>query len=199
MDRTASSLGWSAQETPPMPAELAPPPIDATAPTIARTERIIVRRPAQAVFAYVIGGPLEEMIPATRQLPGVTGTTLLTPGPWGGVGERRHVHLTDGSQTTEQGLASTPGERFAYEVWDYTTAAGKPIAYALGEFLFKPLEGDRTEIAWTYAFRLRGDIFPGSLGGVGRWLMRRVFLDTAYAQLMRSSLAAIRAALEAGA
>jgi hypothetical protein len=183
-----------------MTAELAPPPaIDPKAATIARTERIVVARPADAVFAYVVAGPLAEMIPVTKQLPGVTGTTLLTPGPWGGVGERRLVHLSDGSQTTEQGLESAPGERFRYEVWDYSTAAGKPIAYGLGEFVFKVLEGGRTEIAWTYAFRLRPNMFPGNLGGLGRWLMRRVFLDTAYAELMRASLAAIKAALEADA
>jgi len=180
-----------------MPADLAPPPtIDPKAPMIARTERIVVPRPPAQAFDYVVGGPLEAMIPATRQLPGVTGVTPLTPGPWGGVGGRRHVHLTDGSQTTEQVLETVRGERFRYEVWDYSTAAGKPIAYALGEFLFKPLEGGRTEIVWTYAFRLRGDMFPGSLGPLGRWLMRLVFLDTAYARLMRAALAAIRKALE---
>jgi hypothetical protein len=180
-----------------MTAELAPPPVvDPQAPTIARTERIVVARPADAVFAYVVAGPLAEMIPATRKLPGVTGTTLLTPGPWGGVGERRYVHLTDGSQTTEQGLESVPGQRFRYEVWDYSTAAGKPIAYALGEFVFTALDDKRTEIVWTYAFRLRSNMFPGNLGWLGRRLMRLVFLDTAYAELMRASLAAIKARLE---
>lgn len=182
-----------------MTADLAPPPVvDPTAPMIARTERIVVNRPPAAVFDYVVGGPLAEMIPATRPLPGVTGVTLLTPGPWGGAGERRIVHLTDGSQTTEQVLTSTPPESFRYQVWDYSTAAAKPITYALGEFLFKPLGGGRTEIVWTYAFRLRGEVFPGNLGGFGRWLMRRVFLDTAYARLMQASLAAIRARLERG-
>jgi hypothetical protein len=184
-----------------MTAELAapPPPIDPAASTIARIERVVVHRPPADVFAYVVAGPLEAMIPATRQLPGVTGTTLLTAGAWGDAGARRHVHLSDGSQTTERVLDAQPGADFRYQVWDYTTAAGKPIAYALGEFLFKPLEGGRTEIVWTYAFRLRDDIFPGNLGGLGRWLMRRVFLDTAYARLMRASLAAIRQALERGA
>ncbi len=174
-----------------------PPPVDPAAPMIARTERVTVARPAAAVFDYVVLGPLERMIPQTRRLPGVTGVTSLTPGPWSSVGERRIVHLSDGSQTTEQVLESTPGERFRYEVWDYSTAAGKPIAYALGEFVFRALDDKRTEIVWTYAFRLRSDMFPGNLGALGRGLMRRVFLDTAYAELMRSSLAAIRRSLEA--
>jgi hypothetical protein len=176
-----------------------PPPIDPAAPMISHTARIVVGRPADAAYAYTVGGPLQAMIPKTRALPGVTGVTLLTPGPWGGVGERRHVHLSDGSQTTEQVLEAIPGERFRYEVWDYSTAAGKPIAYALGEFRFAALDGGRTEIAWTYAFRLRGDVFPGALGGLGRWLMQMVFIDGPYATLMRASLAAIKANLEAGA
>jgi hypothetical protein len=166
---------------------------------IARTERLVAARPAAAVFAYVVSGPLAEMIPQTKKLPGVTGVTLLTPGPWGGVGERRIVHLSDGSQTTEQVLESAPGKRFRYEVWDYSTAAGKPIAYALGEFVFRAVDDERTEIVWTYAFRLRSNMFPGNLGALGRWLMRLVFLDIAYAELMRNALAAIRRSLEAGA
>lgn len=180
-----------------MTEALAPPPaVDPKARMIARTERIVVARPSAAVFDYVVAGPLAEMIPATKQLPGVTGVTPLTPGSWGGVGQRRLVHLSDGSQTTEQVLEAARGQHFRYEVWDYSTAAGKPIAYALGEFLFKPLAGGRTEIVWTYAFHLRDDMFPGSLGAFGRWLMRRVFLDTAYARLMQASLAAIRKTLE---
>lgn len=181
-------------------AELAPPPtVDPAAPMIARTERIVIGRRPEAAFAYVLLGPLETMIPQTRRLPGVTGVTPLTPGPWGTVGARRRVHLSDGSQTTEQVLESVSGERFRYEVWDYSTAAAKPVAYALGEFRFVGLEGGRTEIVWTYAFRLRGDVFPGNLGGFGRGLLQRAFLDSAYAELMRTSLAAIRAALEGGA
>jgi hypothetical protein len=177
--------------------DLAPPPaIDADAPMLAHTERIVVGRPAPAVFRYVLEGPLQDMIPVTRRLPGVTGTTMLTPGAWGAVGGRRRVHLSDGSRTTEQVLESRPDERFRYQVWDYTTPAGKPIAYALGDFEFRPVDGSATEIVWTYAFRLRGEMIPGALGGFGRWLMRKAFVDTAYAGLMRAALDAIKTSLE---
>ena len=183
----------------PADAELAPPPaIDPAAPMIAHTERVVVDRAAPAVYAYVVEGPLERMIPVTRRLPGVAGTTVLTDGPWGCVGARRHVHLTDNSRTTEQVLEATPSERFRYEVWDYSTAAAKPIAYAIGDFQFEAAGvGERTEITWTYAFRLRPNVFPGNLGGLGRFLIRQAFIDTAYAELMRASLAAIKAEIEA--
>ncbi|MBS0335181.1 MAG: SRPBCC family protein [Proteobacteria bacterium] len=174
-----------------------PPAIDPDAPMIARTEQVVVDRPPGEVFAYVVGGPLERMIPVTRRLPGVSGTTLLTSGPWGVVGQRRHVHLTDGSRTTEQVLECEPGQRFRYEVWDYSTSAARPIAYALGDFRFEAAGvGERTDLIWTYAFRLRPDIFPGVLGGLGRGLMRLAFIDTAYAELMCASLAAMKREIE---
>lgn len=182
-------------------AQLAPlPPVDPAAPMISRTERIVVDRPPAQVYAYVVAGPLERMIPVTRRLPGVSGTTVLTAGPWGGVGQRRHVHLTDGARTTEQVLEAAPGERFRYEVWDYSTAAAKPIAYALGDFQFAAAGvGERTELIWTYAFRLRPNVFPGNLGGLGRMLLRLALVDGPYAELMRASLAAMKREIEAAA
>jgi hypothetical protein len=190
------------REAPVTEAEpLAPPPaIQPGAAMIARTEQVVIDRPPAEVFTYVVGGPLEKMIPVTRRLPGVAGTTLLTPGAWGDVGARRHVHLTDNSRTTEQVLECAPGQRFRYEVWDYSTAAAKPIAYALGDFRFEAAGvGERTDLIWTYAFRLRPDIFPGNLGGLGRFLMQMAFIDTAYAELMRAALAAIKAQMDGAA
>ncbi|MBS0362745.1 MAG: SRPBCC family protein [Proteobacteria bacterium] len=175
------------------------PPIDPAAPMIAHTERIAIDRPPLETYAYVVEGPLERMIPVTKRLPGVSGTTILTGGPWGGPGQRRHVRLTDGARTTEQVLEAEPGQRFRYEVWDYTSAAARPVAYALGDFQFESAGvGERTDLIWTYAFRLRPDVFPGNLGGLGRLLMRMAFIDGAYAELMRASLAAIKAEIEKG-
>jgi hypothetical protein len=182
----------------PAPTELAKPPaIDSAAPMISRTEVVAIDRPPAAVHDGVVLGALEEVVLATKRLPGVAGVTPLTPGPWGAPGGRRIVRLTDGAETTEQVLENTP-ERFRYQVWNYTTAAAKPVAYALGEFRFAPLDGGaRTELTWTYAFRLRSDRFPGNLGGLGRTLMKMAFIDSAYAELMRTALAAIKGKLEA--
>lgn len=180
-----------------MPTDDFPPPpaVDPDAPMIARTERIVIDRTPQAVSEWVVQGALEEMVLPTKRLPGVAGVTPLTPGPWGTPGGRRTVRLTDGAQTTEQVIVHTP-ELFRYQVWNYTSAAARPVAYALAEFRFAALEGGRTKLTWTYAFRLRGDRFPGSLGGLGRWLMRIAFLDSAYAELMRTALNAIKARIE---
>ena len=180
-----------------MRTELAPPPvIDPAAPMIARTDRIVIDLPPLVLAERLLSAKLEDQIPETPGLPGVVGTTRLTPGEWGGAGSRRMVHLSDGGSATEQILEYAAGEGFRYQVWDYTTAAARPIAYAIGEFRYQPLAGDRTEVVWTYAFRLRADRFPGFLGPLGRWLLRVAFLDRAYAVLMRETLKAMKAYAE---
>lgn len=179
------------------PGGLTPPPaIDPAAPMIARTDRIVIERPAKALFDWNMAQKLEDNLPATGALPGVVGTTQLTPGAWGVPGARRIVHLSDGGSATEQVLEVIPGERFRYQVWDYTTAAARPIAFAIGEFSYVPLDARRTEIVWTYAFRLRGNRFPGVLGPLGRWLLKVAFLDRAYAVLMRETLNSMKIAAE---
>lgn len=180
-----------------MTADLPPPPvIDPAAPMISRTDRIVIERPRQALFDWNMAQKLEDNLPATGALPGVVGTTQLTPGDWGVVGARRVVHLSDGGSATEQILELTPGERFRYQVWNYTTAAARPIAYALGEFRYVALDERRTEVVWTYSFRLRGNRFPGFLGPLGRWLLKVAFLDRAYAVLMSETLKVMKSSAE---
>src|SRR5712671_4288701 len=134
-------------------ADLPPPPaIDSAAPMIARTDRLVIVRPRQALFDWNMAQKLEDNLPDTGALPGVVGTTQLTPGDWGVAGARRVVHLSDGGSATEQILEMIPPERFRYQVWDYTTAAARPIAYAIGEFRYVPLDERRTGVVWTYAF-----------------------------------------------
>jgi len=181
-----------------MPTDLAPPPvIDPDAPMIARTDRIVIDLPPGPLFELLQKAKLEDQLTETRGLPGVVGTTQLTPGEWGRAGSRRVVHLSDGGSATEQVLEYVPGERFRYQVWDYTTAAARPIAYAIGEFRYLPFAGNRTEVVWTYAFRLRSDRFPGFLGPLGRWLLKVAFLDRAYAVLMAETLKAMKRYAEA--
>jgi hypothetical protein len=180
-------------------SDLPPPPaVDPAAPMIARTERIVIEAPIAAFWDWSLKTPLESILTQTGGLPGVVGTTPLTPGEWGVPGERRIVRLSDGSSCTEQILEADPPHGFRYQVWDYSTAAARPIAYAVGEFRHVALDAGRTEVVWTYAFRLRGDRFPGMLGPLGRRLMKTVFLDRAYATLMRETLKAMKAGAERG-
>ena len=166
---------------------------------IARTERIVVDCPVQAFWDWSVATPLEDILTGAGGLPGVIATTPLTSGAWGAPGERRIVRLSDGSSCTEQILTADPPDGFRYQVWDYSTAAARPVAYALGEFRHVAVGGGRTEVVWTYAFRLRGDRFPGVLGPIGRMLMKAAFLDRAYATLMREALEAMKAGAEGSA
>lgn len=50
------------------------------------------------------------------------------------------------------------------------------------------MDAGHTRITWTYSFKLKGDVFPGEFGAVGRWLFRVRFLDSEYAAMMRDVL-----------
>jgi len=180
-----------------MPTDLPPPPdIELGAPMIAHTERVVIDMSPQAFSEWMLQSRLEDQIPDTRALPGVVGTAQLTPGDWGKPGARRVVHLSDGARCTEQVLAYIPGQVFRYLVWDYTTAAARRVIYAVGEYLFAPMDGGRTQVTWTYAFRLKPDRFPGKLGRLGRWIFRHAYLERNYAELMRTTLQATKAHAE---
>ncbi|MDB5467448.1 MAG: hypothetical protein JWQ46_2210 [Phenylobacterium sp.] len=181
-----------------MPTDLPPPPpIEPNAPMIARTDRIVVDLPPLALAEKLLTAKLEEQIPETPGLPGVVGVTQLTPGEWGHAGARRLVRLSDGTSATEQVLEYVAGDIFRYQVWGYTTAAARPIAYALGEFRYLPAPGGGTQVVWTYSFRLKPNGLLGRLGPLGRWLLKTVFLDRSYAVLMRETLKAMKAYAEA--
>ncbi|MBK1657198.1 SRPBCC family protein, partial [Paracraurococcus ruber] len=152
------------------------------------TARIAV--PPDRFAAWFAAAPLERLLPGTADLPGVTGTAPLGSLPFPEPGARRLVCLADGGTALEEVLAHLPGQRLAYMVWDYSTPAARPIEYGMGEFRFAA-EAGGTRVDWRYAFALRQDRFPGSLGALGRGLFRLAFLDTRYARFMAAGMAAI--------
>jgi hypothetical protein len=186
--------------------ECAIPPsfVDTPAPEIEQAslvehvEDIIIARPLDVVIAEASRTPVEKTMHGTSTLPGIAGTHVLQ-GTWSEPGALRVVCLTDGGSTEEQVLANTRSgntHHFRYEVWNYTTVQARPVAYAVGDFLETDLGDGRTHIHWTYAFRLRGNEFPGYLGPLGRFLFRKFYLDTRYAELMRGALAVRKANAE---
>ena len=80
-----------------------------------------------------------------------------------------------------------------YLVHDYTVAAARPIADAVGEFRFDSLSVTSTRVTWRYSFKLRGNTFPGTLGPLGRSLFRRSFVDRDYAHFMDAAVLEMRA------
>jgi hypothetical protein len=51
-------------------------------------------------------------------------------------------------------------------------------------------------VTWTYSFKLKDDVFPGNLGGLGRFLFRVGFLDRDYAAMMRGVLGGYKTTAE---
>jgi hypothetical protein len=157
---------------------------------VAHTEEILIDRPL-SVVSDAMNKPLNQALRGTDSLPGVSGDFMLTKGPFGAPGSRHIVCLTDGTSVEEEALereqASSSGH-FRYIVWNYQTPKARPIAYGVGEFRSAQIDNMHTRVTWTYSFRLKDDIFPGNLGGFGRFLFRVGFLDRDYATMMRGVL-----------
>jgi hypothetical protein len=136
--------------------------------------------------------PLSEGIRPTRDLPGVSGTFNLTSGGFGTVGARRLVCLTDGSIAVEEVLQSevhSESRRFRYVVWNYTSPKFRDVRYAVGEFIHTQPAPDKTHVNWTYRFALKKGRDPR--------LFRKSFLDSVFAEWMRSLLERGRSTAEA--
>jgi hypothetical protein len=125
--------------------------------------------------------PLEEAIRPTKDLPGVSGTFRLSNGPFGTVGARRLVCLTDGNTSVEEVLlteSTGTTNRFRYVVWNYTNPKFRDVEYAVGEFIRTQPAPDQTHVNWTYRFALKEGRDPEQF--------RKTFLDTIFAEWMRN-------------
>lgn len=130
--------------------------------------------------------------PAYARFAGVSGTFNLTSGSYGTVGARRLVCLTDGSIAVEEAPhaeANSEGQRFRYVVWNYTNPKFDDVSYAVGEFIRTQPAPDTTNVNWTYRFALKSGRDPERF--------RRDFLDSIFAEWMRSVLENGRAHAEA--
>jgi hypothetical protein len=167
-------------EPPPGFVDPALPKVGALDGLISRTEETEIDRPLADVMKGA-ARPLEEVIRPTKDLPGVAGTFRLSSGPYGTVGARRLVCLTDGNIAVEEVLLTeSTGDtnRFRYVVWNYTNPRYDDIEYAVGEFVRTQPAPDKTRVNWTYRFKLKKDRDPE--------VFRKTFLDTVFADWMRS-------------
>jgi hypothetical protein len=145
-----------------------------------------------AVLSQRPSRPLSEGIRPTRDLPGVSGTFNLTSAGYGTPGARRLVCLTDGSIAVEEVLHTevhSESRRFRYVVWNYTSPKFSDVRYAVGEFIHTQPAPDQTHVNWTYRFALKEGRDPG--------LFRKTFLDSVFAEWMRSVLERGRSHAEA--
>lgn len=125
-------------------------------------------------------------IDATKDLPGVSGTFRLSDGPYGTVGARRLVCLTDGSTSVEEVLLVESNEdssRFRYVVWNHSNPKFRDVAYAVGEFVRTQPAPDRTTVNWTYRFALESGL---SRDDQSRF--QQTFLKQEFAEWMRTQM-----------
>lgn len=167
------------------PAGFDNPPLPKIAPLDSLLSHTEVKEVALPLADVMKGAarPLEEAIRPTKDLPGVSGTFRLSSGPYGSVGARRLVCLTDGNIAVEEVLLTESKDgvnRFRYVVWNYTNPKFRDVRYAVGEFVRTQPAPDRTHVNWTYRFAL--------VEGADAEAFRKTFLETAFATWMRSVL-----------
>ena len=179
--------------------DLPAPPVLPFDRLVSHSESVVIDRPLATVLRIVQATSLKDAIDHKSNLPGVSGTHMLTPGDFDRPGARRLTCLTDGSTVEEQILVNRSGASaafFQYVVWNYTTERARPIDYGVGRFVRVQTADGRTHTQWTYGFALKRDRLPGRLGGFGEFLFRKFFLERDYATMMRNSLAAEKARAE---
>ena len=133
-----------------------PPDYSAAPPAIAQgfhvtnVETAIVNVPSKAFLVWKEQAQLSDFLTPTDGMPAVQNTVSLEGGEWGQVGDKRRVELADGHYAVETILSSTD-DKFSYQVWGFTSSAGRFTDYATGEFVYED-QGDQTLVVWTYRF-----------------------------------------------
>lgn len=166
------------------------PEIAPFAQLVSHTEEMEIARAFSAVM-QVPSRPLKDGMKPSSELPGVSGTFRLSDGPFGSVGSRRLVCLTDGSTAVEEVLAAERNDdsrRFMYVVWNYTSPKFRGVSYGVGEFRHTAPAPDKTRVQWTYRFALDTSKNPGRFGAFGRFIFRQFFLESEFAEMMRNAL-----------
>jgi hypothetical protein len=169
-----------------------PPPgfVDPPRPEIAPLDGLLshteVREIALPLAAVMQNANRPLRIDPTKDLPGVRGTFRLSSGPYGSVGARRLVCLTDGSFSVEEVLlveSNADGNRFRYVVWNHTHPKFRDVAYAVGEFVRTQPAPDKTRVSWTYRFALKS-----GLSNEEKSRFETVFLAREFALWMRTQI-----------
>ena len=152
---------------------------------VSNESEILIAKPIEEVYRWVVYEPLEKQLLGTKKIPGVTSTKTINDIELGEIGHRRLVCLADGSTAIEEHTYlekhDNTGSKsyFSYKVWDYTLKIAQNIEYATGEWWFASV-GDKTHIKWRYSFKLNNKKVLGRLGFLGRVLFKKFFIKNSY-------------------
>ncbi len=184
-----ASLAAACASPPPVtpPDYSGPRPELVEAGWISHRAEVVIDTPLSFYDAWRQEVPLSEVLPGAPGIPAVAGTEVIS-GDWDAVGARRRVILADGHQAVEEVLANDGPALFRYQVWGFTSPAGRFADYAVGEFRLAEAGTERTRVTWTYAFD------PSSpLARVPLWL----FVQTQFRPFMETGLERMKAGTEA--
>lgn len=149
---SASLVSCSASAPPSLPPEYANNPPKIQSGFYAQnTETVTIDLPRDDFLRWKSTTELSEVLTPTAGMPAVERTTLLEGDRWGKPDALRRIELSDGHYAVETILSNTP-DKLSYQVWGFTSQAGKFASYATGEFTYVE-QGDTTIVTWTYKFK----------------------------------------------
>lgn len=122
---------------------------------------------------------LPKVLPGTRLIPAVIGTTIITGPEWDHPGCRRKVHFSDGSMAHEEIVAFVRPGRFEYRVTPQSGPMRLLFRSATGTWDFVERQPGATAVTWRYVFVGRARPLRPVL-----W----VFAQVAFRRLMRQCL-----------
>ena len=134
------------------PAYTAPPPV-ATDGAIPVGASAFVPMAPERLRAFLAERPMTSFLAPSGSLAPPVGAGVLS-GDWAEPGAARWVELADGHYIAERVVANEP-ERFRYQIYVFTNAAGRGVDQIVAEQRFVAVEGG-TRFEWDY------DVYPRS-------------------------------------
>ena len=95
------------------------------------------------------GNKIIYAMPSTENISRPKGFTLTKGTSWTEDGAERILEFEDGHYTFERVITHSP-ERFAYQVWGFTSATGKNVDHVHGIQALRPDPDGGTDFIWTY-------------------------------------------------
>jgi len=137
-------------------------------------------------FDWYISEPIENFMLGTLIVPPITGTRVLTEGPFGGAGSARHISFKDGTIAYEKVISTDYPRAYSYQPYAYNNPVRLLSDYAKATMSVQP-EGDGARVVWDYAFHARNKM---ALPAV------KLFVKLDWARNLSNGLKIIRAHLE---
>ena len=150
--------------------------------------QIRVKTDCQVAFQAATNADLPDMFQGRGPLPAIA-NAVNVDGAWDAPGKARIIYLSDGSECTERVREFSPNGHFSYTVADFTGSLKALASSADGEWWFKAVDPEHTEIRWTYQFNATSTLAAPLI-----WIIGTLF----WKPYMRQALSRLALRLEHG-